>query len=133
MTTAKTKALVNILVNKYEDNERFGEPAFVVEMTVDVGNQLAMAGVDFVIKAGRRCSVSMAYGTQTGMTLLTKEFIKQYKPAVLVNQVSKASELKAMYRAGLRIPNDLYNRYTSIEKSLDVLNRCRSVTMYLNK
>lgn len=60
------------------------------------------ASMDFVIKKGNHCSVSLCSGTIEGMKDITLMFIETYKPATLVNQVHSVPELRAMYKAGFR-------------------------------
>jgi hypothetical protein len=119
----------NILVNRYTDTHRFGEKAEVIEMTLDTPKKMAVAEMHFVIKSGDRCSVSLASGTQAGMAELTADFIKSYRPATLVNQVSNEGEMKAMYRAGLRIPRRPKN--LNLKQSLEALVERSSIMMVL--
>jgi hypothetical protein len=106
------------LIRTYQSNN-FGEDgATVVEM------RTAHAGMDFVIKQGNRCSVSMAMGTGKGMTYITKAFIEIYQPETLVNQVSNRIEMRAMYTAGLEIPR---RPKLNLKKTMAEFNERRSV------
>ena len=81
----------------YSDN--FGQPnAKEVKYTME------NTRMDFVIKEGNHCSVSLCDGTIEDIRKLTLLFIVDYKPKTLVNQVHSVKELKAMYKAGLRVP-----------------------------
>lgn len=60
--------------------------------------------MNFVIKKGNHCSVSLCDGTIEDIRKLTLLFIVDYKPKTLVNQVHSTKELKAMYKSGLNIP-----------------------------
>lgn len=124
----------NILINQYKDAETYGEPAKVIEMTLDTPKRANVAEMHFVIKEGGRCSVSLSRGTQAGMAELTTDFINVYSPKTLVNQVSSVSELKAMYRAGLRLPMYVGNfskKYMNLKESLEYLAKKQSVMMIL--
>lgn len=118
-----------ILVNRYKDADTFGEPAEVIEMTLDTSKKMNVAEMHFVVKEGNRCSVSLARGTQTGMAELTADFINSYHPQTLVNQVSNESEMKAMYRAGLRIPRRPKN--LNLKQSLEALKERQSILMVM--
>lgn len=118
-----------ILVNKYKDADRFGEPAQVIEMTLDTPKKMRVAEMHFVIKEGGRASVSLAFGTQTGMAELTSDFIKTYEPKTLVNQVSNEQEMKAMYRVGMRITED--SKCFNLKQSLEKLKERQSLLMSL--
>jgi hypothetical protein len=82
-------------------SDNFGEPQAKVIHLRSPG-----ASMDFVIKKGNHCSVSLASGTIRGMEEMTKCFIDRYSPNTLVNQVSNLSELQAMYKSGLYIHTD---------------------------
>lgn len=121
--------MTHILINRYEDNVRFGEKAQVVEMTLDTAKKMNVARMDFVIREGNRCSVSNSYGVLPGMASLTKDFITTQKPLTLVNQVSNETEMRAMFRAGLRIPGA--PKDLTLKDSLVRLAERRSVMMSL--
>lgn len=81
----------------YSDN--FGQPNAKV-VKYKTGNTC----MEFVIKNNNHCSVSLCHGTLEEIRKLTLLFIVDYKPKTLVDQVHSITELKAMYKAGLRIP-----------------------------
>lgn len=117
----------HILINRYTSNN-FGEPnAKVIEMRYDTPKRINAAKMDFVVKSGNRCSVSLSMGTITGMAELTRDFINSQKPAELVNQVSNSDEMKAMFRAGLRIYDG--ERTLPLSKSLEALVARGSILM----
>ena len=70
----------------------------------EVKYRMNSSRIDFVIKQGNHCSVSLCDGTLEDIRKLTLLFIVDYKPKTLVNQVHSIKELKAMYKAGLRVP-----------------------------
>lgn len=104
-----------ILVNRYK-SDNFGEKgATVIEMKLDTPKKMNVAEMHFVIKEGNNCSVSLSRGTQSGMVELTADFIKTYQPETLVNQVSNEAEMKAMYRAGLKVPTPNHSKYLHLK------------------
>lgn len=80
-----------------ERSDNFGEKdATVVSIRREDGS------MDFVIKQGNHCSVSLCSGTIEGMKDITLMFIDKFQPTTLVNQVQSEVELRAMYKAGFR-------------------------------
>lgn len=115
------------ITEAYSDN--FGEKhARVISMSSPA------ATMDFVIKKGNHCSVSLCDGTIEGMKDLTLSFIEKYNPITLVNQVHLATELRAMYKAGLRIGTSAHpkRKTLTLKESLEELNNHPSIPMGLN-
>lgn len=120
---------VVMIRNEYK-SDNFGEAGATVKELLYADpkcNKQPSARMDFVIKSGDRCSVSLSMGTQIGMTELVKHFIKYHRPASLVNQVSNEAEMKAMYKAGLRVSKG--KEVLNLPKSLEALKQSGSLMM----
>lgn len=94
--------------------------------------QTSTAHMDFVIKEGNHCSVSLSMGKGRELKELTKAFLERHNVATLVNQVSREVELRAMYACGFRMPRatcpnkkDINN----VEETIAIMHERSSVLM----
>lgn len=110
---------------KEELSDNFGEKnARVISMVSD------RASMDFVIRKGNYCSVSHAKGDIKGLKDITLYFIEKYKPETLTNQVHKITELRAMYKAGFRVPRTLeQDKPIGLKATLELLEERQSILM----
>ena len=123
----ETMIMTNILINRYEDKERFPGAVECVEMTLDRATKHNVASLDFaLIQKAKSASVFGAHGTITGIAELAKAFIEAEDVAYIINQVHRDCELKAMYRAGFRFGS---NPELNLAKTLELLKERNSISM----
>ena len=118
--------MTNMLINRYEDTERFPGSVQCVEMELDKGGKHKVAEMQFVVLPHGSASVFGSGGTISGMAELTKDFIKSNGITLLVDQVHRDTEVKAMYRVGLRFGA---NPDLNLTQTLEVLKERKSIFM----